>query len=308
MLCKHGDMDAIDIAVVGSVNLDLVVSVDRVPLVGETVLGGDLAEIGGGKGANQAVGAARLGRKVAMVGRIGDDAAGQRLRLGLEADGIDTSALLTTAGVPSGVALIAVQADGDNSIVVSPGANSHLSVFDIEAASVVASAPVVLMQAEVPLAAVEAAASRAAGTVIWNPAPAPNIESAQRLLEMIDIVVPNQTELALLAGHTGLVDSTNAPELARALPSPAVVVTLGAEGALVVTEADAVHVPAPSVAPVDTTAAGDSFCAALADQLVGGADLVAAAAWAVRVGAATTLRAGAQPSLPRRSEVDELLA
>jgi ribokinase len=300
-------MNAPEITVVGSANLDLVVDVDHVPLVGETILGGDLRRIPGGKGANQAVAAARLGRDVAMVGRVGDDEGGSILRDALARDGIDTTALLTTTESPNGVALIAVQADGDNAIVVSPGANARLTAEDIAAAGpLIADAAVVLLQLEVPVATVAAAARAAGGTVILNPAPASPLPDD--LIADIDVLVPNQTELALLTEHEGNVDVDVAVRLARSLGVSAVVVTLGADGAIVVTATGNVHVPAPVVVPVDTTAAGDSFCAALADGLVRGETLEGAARWAVRVGAATTLRRGAQPSLPTTDEVDRLLA
>ena len=297
-----------EVVVVGSANLDLVVEVDTIPLVGETVLGGDLRRIPGGKGANQAVGAARLGRSVAMIGRLGDDEGGLILRRALGADGIDTTHLLSTAGVPNGVALIAVGGDGDNAIVVSPGANSRVVAADIEGAStVLATATVTLLQLEVPLDAVTAAAAVAGGVVILNPAPAPPHALPIRLLSDVDVLVPNQTELATLAGYRGPVDRSVAEGLAVSLPTRSVIVTLGAQGALVVDDGSTTHVPAPAVIPVDTTAAGDSFCGALADAIVRGADLVEAARWAVRVGAATTLRAGAQPSLPTPTEVESLL-
>ncbi len=296
-----------EIAVVGSCNLDLVVGVDRVPVVGETVLGGDLQQVPGGKGANQAVAAARLGRSVAMVGRVGDDAAGDTLVEALEGDGVDTSALQRTPGVPSGVALIAVQADGDNAIVVSPGANARLSAADVGGAGVVAEAPVVLAQTEIPLEAVLEASRSADGTFVLNPAPVPSDGLPLELLDAVDVLVPNQTELALLVGHRGPVDAAGATRLARQLPCASVIVTLGAAGALVISGGDEVHVPAPQVRPVDTTAAGDAFCAAVAERLVAGVDLVDAATWAVRVGAATTLVAGAQPSLPTPAEVEERL-
>jgi ribokinase len=294
---------SVDVAVVGSCNLDLVIWVDHVPLAGETVLGGDLVQIPGGKGANQAVAAARLGRSVAMIGRVGDDAAAEVLRSALEADGVDTTRLLATPGVPSGVALIAVQGDGDNAIVVSPGANGRVTADDVEGSDAVRTAVVVLAQAEVPLEAVVEAARLAEGIVVWNPAPAPAEGVPLELLESVDVLVPNQTELGLLVGYDGNVDRDIAVELARRLPCAAVVVTLGSDGALVVSGPDVVHVPAPVVTPVDTTAAGDSFCGALADRLVGGDDLVTAARWAVQVGAATTLVAGAQPSLPTPADV-----
>ncbi|MDW3217314.1 MAG: ribokinase [Acidimicrobiales bacterium] len=296
-----------EITVVGSANLDLVVEVEYVPQVGETVLGGDLARIPGGKGANQAVAAARLGRRVAMVGRLGADSAGNMLRAALEAHDIDTTSLLTTRDTPNGVAMIAVAADGDNSIVVSPGANGRVTAADVETAgALVRDASVVLLQLEIPLPAVEAAARAASGRVILNPAPA--VELPASLLEHVNVLVPNQTELAILSGHDGPVDASIATELARRLPMEEVVVTLGAEGAMVVTPDDAVHVPAPQVTPVDTTGAGDAFCAALADGLVRSLSLVDATAWAVQVGAVTTLRQGAQPSLPTPTEVRQLLA
>ena len=292
-----------EVVVVGSANLDLVVRVARIPVAGETVLGGDLDRIPGGKGANQAVAAARLGRRVAMVGRVGDDEAGSLLRDALEADGVDTNHLSVTPGVPNGVALIAVSDDGENSIVVSPGANARVSADDIEsAAGPISSAACLLLQLEVPVAAVIAAARRASGTVVLNPAPAPSEALPADLLAEVDVLVPNQTELATIAGHDGPVDVEQAAGLARGLPPRAVVVTLGADGALVVDD-DVIHVPAPTVTPVDTTAAGDSFCAALADGLVDGRSLVAATEWAVKVGAATTTRHGAQTSLPTPEEV-----
>ena len=302
-----------EVAVVGSANLDLVVEVETVPVAGETVLGGDLRRIPGGKGANQAVAASRLGRRVAMIGRVGDDDAGAMLRAAMESAGVDTACLLATGDTPSGTALIAVGADGDNAIVVSPGANGRLSYADVEsAAGVLAAAKVVLLQLEVPLEAVSAAVRCAQGTVVLNPAPAPAAMLPSDLLDRVDVIVPNQTELATMAGHAGLspiggVGPETAVALARGLPITAAVVTLGAAGAMVVTPTDATHVPAPAVVPVDTTAAGDAFCGALADALVGGADLVDATRWAVRVGAAATLRHGAQPSLPTRADIEHLL-
>ena len=204
--------------------------------------------------------------------------------------------------------MVLSEADGDNAIVVSPGANGRVALADIEAASAILdTAAVTLLQLEVPLDAVAAAAARAGGTVILNPAPAPPEPLPMSLLADVDVLVPNQTELATIAGHDGPVDRATAAELATRLPSSSVIVTLGAEGALVVLDGEATHVPAPVVRPVDTTAAGDSFCGALADGLVRGLDLVEATRWAVRVGAATTQRPGAQPSLPTPDEVGRLI-
>ncbi len=298
-----------DVAVVGSLNLDLVVEVDRVPRAGETGLGGDLARYPGGKGANQAVASGRLGAATAMCGRVGDDEAGRILLDSLRSAGVDVAGVRTTPGAPSGTALIAVESTGDNAIVVSPGANARLGHDDVTTTSAVAHAGVVLVQLEIPIATVEAAAGVATGRVVLNPAPAPSAGLPSTLLDAVDVLVPNEHELGLLAGVplTADTDLADVATTARGLPVEQVVVTLGSRGALVVTSGRDEHVPAPVVEPVDTTAAGDSFCAALAGGLASGTDIVDAVAWAVRVGAATTLVAGAQPSLPTSGEVDDRL-
>ncbi len=293
----------VDIAVVGSCNLDLVVNVDNIPRVGQTILGGDLQQIPGGKGANQAVAAARLGKSVAMIGRVGDDENATLLQTVLEENGVNTEYLLRTTNIPTGVALITVQSDGDNAIVVSPGANSALSPEDVMAAPPILEAQVVLLQAEIPLETVLAAARTARGTVIWNPAPAPEETVPLELLDLIDVLIPNQRELELLSGK-GTSDSLEKiVEMVKTFPCSSTIVTLGAQGAVVMASNEAVHIPAPEISPIDTTAAGDSFCAAIAGSLVDGKDLVEAAQWAVQVGAATALVAGAQPSLPTTTEV-----
>lgn len=302
-----------DIAVVGSANLDVVVPVDRHPGVGETVLGGDHVLVPGGKGANQAVAAARLGAAVALVGRTGDDDAGETLRRSIEGAGVETTHLRRDAVAPSGLALITVGPDGDNAIVVSPGANGRVSPADVaEAAALIGAVPVLLMQLEIPYDAVAAAASRASGTVVLDPAPAPD-PGTQIPLTGVDIIVPNETELARIS--EGLDAPTPDPDsldelihAARRIPVETVVVTLGARGALVVDRSTATHVPAPTITPVDTTGAGDAFRAALAVGLLHGADLGAVVAEAVRVGAAAAMRPGAQPAMPTPAEVDELLA
>lgn len=296
----------VDICVVGSANLDYVVSVPHHPVAGETVMGGDHARVSGGKGANQAVAAARLGRSVAFVGCVGDDPAGQELREALMADGVDVSLLWTVPNTPSGIALISVGPDGDNSIVVSPGANKYLDESHIEAAATALQvAKVTLLQLEVPIEAVTDAAESAGGLVILNPAPAQALTS--RLLESVDVLVPNETELALLSGSDVATTFDDIVDQARLLPAARTVVTLGAQGALLVDETEVHHQPAPAVNAVDTTAAGDSFCGALADVLAEGGSLTDAMAWGVMVGAATTLRFGAQSSLPTAGEVADLL-
>lgn len=302
----EGDQ-SVEIVVVGSANLDTVVPVPRQPRPGETMLGGDHSLVPGGKGANQAVAAARLGRRTAFVGRIGDDAAGVRLRQNLDEANVDIAHLRTTEATPSGVALITVTPDGDNSIVVSPGANNRLSAIDIAPAkNLLESAAVLLVQQEVPADAVHAAILTAWGQVILNPAPARPVPGD--VLDAVDVLVPNQTELADLAGGPVPTSPQEAAGLVRKLGLETVVVTLGSRGALVIDGDSVEHVPAPSIIPVDTTGAGDAFCGALADGLAQGEDLLAATQWAVRVGAVTCLRAGAQPSLPTAAEVQELIA
>ncbi|MBG01645.1 MAG: ribokinase [Acidimicrobiaceae bacterium] len=297
----------VDIVVVGSCNLDLVVNVEHIPQVGQTVLGGDLQRIPGGKGANQAVAAARLEKSVAIVGRIGDDESGSLLQKNLEDNDVNIDYLFSSTGVPTGVALIAVQGDGDNTIVVSPGANSKLTPEDVIAAPPIAEAQVVLLQAEIPIETVLAAAEIAKGIVIWNPAPAPNEIVPLELLDLVDVLIPNKKELELLAGTKNATNLDSIVEMVQTFPCSSTIVTLGEQGAVVVASNEAVHIPAPDITPVDTTAAGDSFCAAIAASLVEGKDLIKAAQWAVQVGSATTLVAGAQPSLPTPKEVHQRL-
>jgi ribokinase len=284
------------IAVVGSINLDLVVGVERHPAPGETVVGGDRRELPGGKGANQAVAAARLGAEVAMVGRVGADAQGTRLRDHLAGEGIDVEHVAVDDEAPTGMALIAVDATGENTIVVSPGANARVDLGDVRGAGdVLAAAPVTLLQHEVPAAAVDAAIGAAGGTVVLNPAP------ARALTRQVDVLVPNRGELARLTGRSG-----EPAELARSVVlAAAVVVTLGSEGVLVVEGDRTERIEAPRVDAVDSTGAGDAFCGALAQALAEGAELVEAAGWAVRVAAVSVTRVGAQGGLPRREDVPD---
>ena len=242
-----------------------------------------------------------------MIGRIGDDENGKFLQANLEDNGVNTEHLLKTPDIPTGVALISVQDDGDNAIVVSPGANGQLSSEEIAEASPIARGQVVLLQAEIPIETVVAAARAAEGTVIWNPAPAPSESVPLELLDLVDVLIPNQTELELLGGNRKVDTLESISEMAKTFPCSSTIVTLGERGALVVASNEAVHIPAPTISPLDTTGAGDSFCAAIATSLVEGKDLVEAAQWAVQVGAATTLVAGAQPSLPTSDQVFQRL-
>jgi ribokinase len=294
-----------EVAVVGSLNLDLVVRVPRLPGPGETVAGDDMFRNPGGKGANQAVAAARLGRRVAMVGRVGDDDAGRQLLASLADAAVDTSQVEALPGVPSGTALITVSSDGENQIVISPGANARLTPDDVAAAgAALDAAAVTLLQLEVPLDAVAAAARAAGGRVVLTPAPAQALPDG--LLGDVDVLVPNRPELAQLTGEPVPETVEEAVALAGRLPARAVVVTLGADGALVVEDGQASHVPAVPVRAVDTTAAGDAFCGGLADALAAGASLEDAARRAARVAAAACRRPGAQASLPTPTELRDL--
>jgi ribokinase len=239
-----------------------------------------------------------------MVGRVGRDDVGSELVRALRDSGVDASRVPPPEDSPTGIALITVDDQGENSIVVSPGANRRVSEEDVrEAEDVVGSARSVLLQLEIPLEAVVAAARAATGSVILNPAPARSLPPS--LLEEVDVLVPNRSELALLAGtETEPPDAESAARMAGRIAGPrAVVVTMGSDGALVAEGGRTEHVPAVSVNVVDTTAAGDAFCGALADALVRGESLSDAARWAARAAAVACSRRGAQASLPSREEV-----
>ncbi|MYW65920.1 ribokinase [Streptomyces sp. SID8379] len=299
-------MSTYDLLVVGSANADLVVGVERRPGAGETVLGSDLVVHPGGKGANQAVAAARLGARTALLARVGDDGHGKLLRESMESAGVDTSGVLV-GGAPTGVALITVDPSGDNSIVVSPGANGRLTPDDVRAArELFAAAPVVSTLLEIPLDTVaEVARSLADGArLVLNPSPPAPLPD--EVLAACDPLIVNEHEAKVILG-TELGD---APEdWARqllALGPRSVVITLGAEGALVADADGAERVASVKVKAVDTTGAGDAFTAALAWRLGTGASLAEAAAYAARVGAAAVTKEGAQASYPTADEVASL--
>ncbi|MFD7684788.1 ribokinase [Streptomyces sp. NPDC060187] len=296
-----------DLLVVGSANADLVVRVERRPAAGETVLGSDLVVHPGGKGANQAVAAARLGARTALLARVGDDGHGRLLLDAQRAAGVDTVGVLV-GGAPTGVALITVDPSGDNSIVVSPGANGRLAPEDVRAAgSLFQASRVVSAQLEIPLeTVVEVVRSLAeGGRLVLNPSPPRPLPS--EVLAACDPLIVNEHEARVIAGD----DLGDSPEdwatALLALGPRSVVITLGAAGALVAERAGArVRVPSVRVAAVDTTGAGDAFTAALAWRLGRGESLPEAAGYAARVGAAAVTRAGAQESFPTAVEVAAL--
>ncbi|HET9658581.1 MAG TPA: ribokinase [Kineosporiaceae bacterium] len=297
-----------DVLVIGSANADLVVAVDRRPAAGETVLGGDLVVQPGGKGANQAVAAARLGARAAFAGCLGDDAHGDLLLASLTAAGVDVTLARRLAGVPTGVALISVTPDGDNAIIVSPGANAQVGTGDVERAlrtdgGADGGARVVVLQLELPPPVVAHAAVRAAGAgarVVLNPAPPAPLPPA--VLAVCDPLVLNAHEAGVLLGLRGPA-GPGAADALLALGPRSVVLTLGAGGAVVADPAGTTVVAAPRVTPVDTTGAGDALIGALAWRLVSGDGLVEAVRFAVRVASTATLRPGAQPSFPHPDEV-----
>lgn len=298
------------IVVVGSSNTDLVVTLPALPKPGETLLGGDLLTAQGGKGANQAVAAARLGAAVTLVGCVGDDDFGAASLAQYAREGMDTSRMRVVAGTPSGVALIFVGASGENMIAVASGANRRLSAADIEAAApVIQAADVLLLQLETPLTTVLSAArlAHAAGVkVILNPAPAQPL--AASLLALVDVLTPNEREALLVSGLPADAAPAAAAAHLQSLGVKTVVVTLGAAGALV---KDAAHpaftVPSFRVPAVDTVAAGDAFNGGLAVALAQDQPLAAAVRFANAVAALAVTRPGAQSSLPSAQEVAAFL-
>ncbi|MDJ0466405.1 ribokinase [Streptomyces sp. H27-C3] len=302
------------LVVVGSLNMDLSVTVPRLPQPGETVSGSDVVRGAGGKGANQAVAAARLGAEVRMVGLLGDDTLGSELRERLAVEGVDDGGVAQLPGVASGLALIVVQQGGENTITLSPGANRHLDVPALDTltgGTVAHHGDTLLLQLEVPLPTVLAAAraARAAGALtVLNAAPLPVSphEALGELLGAVDVLVVNETEAAGLLPHARA-DWAEHAEALRALGPDTVVITLGAEGAVAAGPPGACAESGFSVRAVDAVGAGDAFCAQLALSLGSGTPLPEAVRRACAAGALATTRPGAQSSLPTTAEVDALL-
>lgn len=297
--------------VVGSANMDLVVSCDHFPQPGETLLARDFGTFPGGKGANQAVACAKLGGQVQFLGKMGRDAFRDTLAAGLARDGVLLDGLLTDSEAPTGVALVTVDARGENTIVVASGSNMRLTPGDLEKhEALFAEAAVVLVQLEIPLETVTRAAELAhayGALVVLNPAPARPLPDA--LLRMVDFLTPNQTEAARLAGFApdGTATAESAARVLLARGVRHVLVTLGKEGALLVTEDGVERFPAFRVQPVDTTAAGDAFNGALAYALADRQPLEKAIRLAHAVAACAVTRRGAQPSMPDRATLDAFL-
>lgn len=295
------------IVVVGSLNMDLVARSPRLPNPGETLLGSDFRTFPGGKGANQAVAAARVGGIVSMIGRVGVDDFGAALLGNLAANGVNAANVRRDPDYPSGVALITVSDEGQNTIIVISGSNWRVSPADIaESSAEFENASVLLLQLETPLPAVQRAAEEARRRgvrVVLNPAPARPLEP--ELLRLVDVLTPNQSEATLLTGES---DPEAAARKLLEAGVRSVIVTLGEEGVLVLEEAGSARIPRHEVKAVDTTAAGDAFVGAFAVALGMGRSVIESARWGNAAAAVSVTRPGAQPSLPTRAEVEAMLA
>jgi ribokinase len=295
------------IIVVGSANTDMVVKIDKHPLPGETRLGGDFFMNAGGKGANQAVAAARLGGNVAFVARVGNDIFGKQTLDGLTNEQIDTSHVFIDDTAPSGTALIIVNEAGENSIVVAPGANAKLSSEDVYSISELTDTAFILMQLETPIETIKAVVKSAKiiGTkVILNPAPAQQLSN--EILEGLFLLIPNESEASMLTGIqvTDLPTASMAADAILQKGVSHVIITLGKQGAYFKSPFKEILIPAPSVVAVDTTAAGDTFCGALTVALTEGKDWEDSIRFAITAASISVTRMGAQASVPYRNEIN----
>ena len=297
-----------DILIIGSLNADLVVRAPHFPQPGETISGDDLHIIPGGKGANQAVAAVRQGASVAMLGRVGNDSFGPFLLESLKSDSVDITHVLTDNSA-TGTAIIVVDANGQNSIVLSAGANGQVSPADVDTATALHPS-LILLQLEIPIPTVLRAAQHAKQNdirVILNPAPAKPIPD--ELISLVDFIIPNETELSLLTGIE-VKDISSAEQAAKILlkrGAKNVIVTLGSKGALLVTNHQTIQVNAYQVNVVDTTAAGDAFIGGFASALLRGVEIADAVKYGNACGALAATKFGAQPSLPNKNEIESFL-
>jgi ribokinase len=299
------------VLVVGSSNTDLVMRTPRLPSPGETLLGATFFSVQGGKGANQAVAAARAGAQTTFIARVGKGDFGQQALLSLQKENIHTNHILADPDLPSGVAFILVDEKGENSIIVASGANAALSPIQLDAAeNVFRDADICLLQLETPLDTVLHAtllASQCQTPVILNPAPATQLP--KEIWPHLFLITPNETETEMLTGISPNTDQ-NAQKAAQVFLDRGVqnvIMTLGARGALMVTPTQTTHIATPQVTPVDTTAAGDAFNGALAYALASGQPLADAARFACVAGALTVTQAGAQPAIPNADQIWQLL-
>ncbi len=303
-------MTSAKITVCGSINMDWVVRCGSLPTPGQTVSAESLDAVCGGKGANQAVAAARAGGLVQMIGRVGDDDIGQRLLKNLKQQDVGHQGVQTTRGCTSGVAVVAVEQSGENSILLVAGANAHMNAADVlQFQTLIQNGDVLLLQLEIPTAAVLAAmeiAGRAGVRCILDPAPVAG-DWTDELLQ-VDLICPNQTEAAAITGMSveTIDDATAAARRLHQRGARHVIITLGHRGSVVWTDGKGHHLPANRVKPVDTTAAGDSFAGALAVRWAETDDLIESVQFASAAGAITATGRGAQPSLPTRDQINAM--
>ena len=297
------------IVVLGSSNTDMVVKSPRLPKPGETILGGEFFMNPGGKGANQAVGAARAGGDVTFITRVGEDLFGKNAISGFIKEGINTDYIFSDSNKPSGVALITVDNNGENSIVVAPGANMAITSADIDKIShVIKEADILLMQLEIPVNVVEHAAKIGYDNgvkVILNPAP--GIELPARMLKYLHLITPNETEAEIITGKP-VTDQKTASVAASKIHYEGVnnvIITMGSKGALLCARGDCMMIPAPSVKAVDTTAAGDIFNGALAVAISEDRTMEEAVRFASKAASISVTRLGAQASAPHRFEIEK---
>lgn len=300
-----------DIVVVGSLNMDTVISVPHIPEAGETILATDINYYSGGKGANQAVVAARLGNNVSMIGKIGQDGNGQSLLESLEKDNIDTTGIEISDSI-TGTAFINVNPDGENNIVVAPGANDDVDIKQIEKyRSIIENSKVCILQMEIPYETVKYVIDicyKKGVKVIFNPAPATN-QIEDEIIRKIDILVPNETELFILAGKRGL-SLDNMEDVAREVYNkgcPTLIVTLGSQGGMYLKDNKLEYFKSKRVKVLDTTAAGDAFIGAIGTNIVQGKSIEESIEYATYVAALTVTKSGAQSSLPTKKEVEEFV-
>ena len=299
------------IVVVGSSNTDMVVHCPHLPKPGETVLGSDFMMNFGGKGANQAVAAAKLGGTVFFIAKLGDDVFGKQTLEMFKKVGIETTHVTMSKKFPSGVALINVDDNAENSISVAPGANADLLPEDIDnAKDIIAQASVMLVQLETPVPTILHAVKMAKSfgvTVVLNPAPAPQQPLPEELLHNVDIIIPNKTEAEIISG-INITDSDSELKAINAIHKKGVsvaIITLGSKGALLCEKGDCIEIPTIKVKAVDTTAAGDTFCGAFCVALTEGKSLVDAVKFGNKAAAISVTRHGAQKSVPERHEIEE---
>ncbi len=299
------------IVIIGSSNVDFIMKVDHLPARDETVTDAVFMQTFGGKGANQAVAAGRAGGDVIFVNCVGDDPYAERMLAGFRESGVDTDYIIRETGISSGAALVMIGEGGHNYLSVSPGANGLLTPERVDAVrDLIADAAYVLMQFEIPPASIARALDIAAevGTpVVWNYAPANPFDITQ--LDKVDIVVANEPEATTLTGIqvTDITSARTAAQRLRELGARTAIITLGEAGSVVATDEDAAHIPAFPVEPLDTTAAGDTYCGCLVVALAEGQSLAEAVRFASAGGALCVQRMGAQPSIPWRDEIEAFL-